>query len=610
MHARDAGTGPAEAEERGAPPLPAAHAPRRARAGRVTPRAPRALALLACAWAAACGGEKDACQSAVLVTLDTTRADALGCYGAPDDPTPALDALARRALLLERASTTAPLTLPSHCSMMTGLVPLRHTVRDNADRPLPASAVTLAERAREAGFRTAAFLGAVVLAPAFALDQGFDVYDAPEAGPDRPHGDRRADEVIDRALAWLDARDEDERFLLWVHLFDPHTPYEPPAAARRDLAPYAGEVSWMDRQLGRLLERLEAEGLSASTAVLVLGDHGEAFGEHDELTHGLFCYQTTLHVPMLLALPPGDARARPGQRDARLASVVDVQPTLLDALGLEVPEGIDGLSLLAAAPPERGVYFESYTGYLSLGWSPLAGWRDARGKYLHSSRPQLFDVDRDPGEEQDLLPGGAAVRPYQLALADVAHAPRLEESGAQSGSELVRELRGLGYTSVGGRRAALPDPLAPSDRPSPPDKAREHRETLAAVKRLNAGDVAGAQRVLARIAAESPHNLFVLDTLATSLMRQGLFEEALEPLQRLLEERPERAASWADLGRSLAELERPEEAERALRRSLELEPGQATALDALDRLLEAQGRGDEADALRAKAAAGGRPAGR
>ncbi len=572
---------------------------------------PLAILTLAAGLLAACADEARPAPplNALLVTLDTTRADALSCYGVHAGTTPHLDALAAEGVLYERASTVAPLTLPAHASILTGLVPLRHGVRDNGLWPLPESARTLAERAAEAGCETAAFVAAVVLDESFGLAQGFERYDAPEPPSEQRtshYAERDARAVIDAALAWYAARDRSRPFLAWVHLFDPHSPYAPPEAFRRGSAPdelYRGEVAWADHELGRLLDALRADGTLARTLVLVAGDHGEAFGEHGEVSHGPFCYEPTLRVPFLVR-DPGEAR--PGRRSRELVSVADVAPTLAEALGLAPEPGLDGVSLFRRAVPEsRGVYFESYTGYLSLGWSPLAGWRDARGKYLHSSEPLLFDPVADPGEERDLLAAGRAdPKPYRLALAEVSHAPRLAAEEAGASAEMLADLRGLGYAGVDAPGHALPDPLAPSDRPSPQSKAREHYETLAALQRFNAGDVAGAQPILARIAAQNPRNVFVLDMLGYALMRLGRHEEALEPLEALLRERPERANSWANLGISLVEVGRAEEAEQALGRALELDPGHGAALRTLDRLLEEAGRGAEADALRARAAAG------
>ncbi len=562
------------------------------------------LALALAAAGGACDGPPPAlAENALLVTLDTTRADALGCYGAPHNPTPRLDALARRGILFEHASTAVPLTLPAHCSMLTGLYPPRHTVRDNAYWPLPASADTLAERARAAGLATAAFVAAVVLDRPFGLDQGFDVYDPPTPAPggDRLHGERRADEVVDRAIAWLDGRDRGRRFFLWVHLFDPHTPYAPPPGARADLPPYAAELAFADRELGRLLDRMDQEGLLATTLVVVAGDHGEAFGEHGEVTHGDFCYQPTLAVPLLVARPDG---AGAGTREAGQASIVDVAPSVLDALGIQAPQGIDGRSLLAGPPPpERGVYFESYSGWFAQGWSPLAGWRDARGKYLHSSAPELYDLGRDPGEERDL----AAERPddvraYRLAMADLLARPALASGAADAlDPELLASIQGLGYAAMGGAYDRVPSPLAPTARPAPRGLAEQSRRAYDAANLVVAGRHAEAEPLLRAVLAENPLHFVALQHLAYALIFQGRPAEAIEPLQTLLREGPKKAEWFEQLGACLFRSGRAAEAVEPMRQAVAIEPGNERYREELARLLRELGRADEA----ARVAAGG-----
>ena len=249
------------------------------------------LSVLALALASACpGSDEPGGLSAVLITLDTTRDDAVGAPGV----TPHLDALARDGVRFERAYTVAPLTLPAHASMLTGLVPLRHGLRVNGAGALPLAASTLAEHAAAAGLRTGAIIGAVVLDGAFGLDQGFETYDVP------PHGRQQRDthfamrtgaEVVELALAWLDEGDPRAPFFLWVHLWDPHAPYDAPAelAGRFPEHPYLDEVAAADAAVGTLIAGLTARGLMERTAILVVGDHGEAFGEHGELTHGTYC---------------------------------------------------------------------------------------------------------------------------------------------------------------------------------------------------------------------------------------------------------------------------------------------------------------------------------
>ncbi|MCB9914602.1 MAG: sulfatase [Planctomycetes bacterium] len=374
----------------------------------------------------------------MLVTLDTTNPGALGCYSGRAGLTPHLDALAAEGVLYENARSVAPLTLPSHASMMTGLWPPRHTLRDNGLRALPESAETLAEAARARGYQTAACVAAVVLGESYGLDQGFDVYDAPHgAGPGHGHVlERSSAEVTAAALRWLDGRDRARPFFLWVHYFDAHAPYDPApeflaraqALGEARFPAYLGEVAQVDDAVGALLARLRAEGLLEHTLVAVVGDHGESLGRHGEPTHSLLAYDATIRVPLLLRYPDG---YRAGERSAEFVSVADVAPTLLEALDLAPGGALDGRSLYRrAVPPGRGVYFESSYGWLNYGWSPLSGWASAEGTYLHSSAPELFPGPAGTrGEERWAAEPALAAR-LLAALEAATAGPALADDGA------------------------------------------------------------------------------------------------------------------------------------------------------------------------------------
>jgi hypothetical protein len=432
--------------------------------------------------------------SALLITMDTTRADAR-VLGTARGRSPALDALAQRGILYESAHTVAPLTLVAHASMLTGLVPPRHGIRDNGPWLLPQSARTLAEAARERGYRTAAFVAAVVLDRAFGLDQGFETYSGPESSAERASfevASLPAREVIDRVLAWLDARDRSRPFFLWVHLFDPHQPYDPPPGfMTADLGSdtYLGEIASMDHEIGRLMERLERDGLLATTAILAVGDHGEALGEHGEDTHGFLCYEPTLHVPFLLVRPDG---ARAGERSRAIVSVADVAPTLAEVMGATLPLDIDGTSLWSGDPPgERGVYFESYMGYLELATSPLAGWLDGSGKYLESSAPEFYRLASDPLEATSDLAArsGATARPSPRCWRAARGRGARSTSRCSPGSAPSDTPRGAEAGSPGPasrRHAPQPEGRVAGARSSarPASRTRGSAEALAIARRL------------------------------------------------------------------------------------------------------------------------------
>lgn len=546
--------------------------------------------------------------SVLLVTLDTTRADALGPYGtagATAASTPNLSALAAESVVFEHASTVAPLTLPAHASILTGLYPPRHTVRDNGVQALPDSARTLAEGAHERGYQTAAFVASVVLDAGFGLNQGFDVYDVPA----RPFGaasttyaERPGWVVAERVTDWLDRRDRTRPFFLWMHLWDPHAPYEPPPAlGAKESTPYLGEVATADAALGIVLAHLEGRGDLAELAVVVVADHGEAFGEHGEWSHAAYTYDTTLHVPLLLRDPSGHGA---GTRSSATVSVADVAPTLAEAMGFVLP-GTDGLSLWRReVPAARGVYFESYYGYLAYGWSPLTGWRDARGKYLHSSRPELYDTRADPGEAHDraaTAPAAELAR-YRAAIEGVVTAEPLERGAPGIAEALRRDIESLGYAAFADADGTLPHPFDPAlaQRKSPAAGAQEQRDVQAAMGLLETDRLPEAEALLRRITSAHPENLFALDKLSVTLMRQGRFADALVPLRRTLATGPPRPDVLTHYGACLMETGADEDALAAFLQAVELEPTHVEALEGAARMLERLERQDEARDLRAR----------
>ncbi len=345
----------------------------------------------------------------VLVTLDTVRADHLGCYGDSQAITPALDGLAAEGLRFTSASSTVPLTLPSHTTILSGLLPPHHGLRNNGAGLLAPGTPTLATLLAAAGYRTAAFLGAFVLDHRFGLAGGFEVYDDeiprdPKAGTIL-EAERPGRDVMDRALAWLrtPGKGDARPFFLWVHLYDAHAPYQPPAqwAAKHPGRPYDGEISEVDEQVGRLLAELKSRGLDGRTVVAVAADHGEGLGEHGELTHGLLLYEPTLHVPLLLRAPWG---LQP-RVVAAPVSLVDLAPTLAGLVGHPFPAGRDGRdlsrALLAGEEPAAGNVYAETRYPATFGWSPLAALRRRDRKYIASPRPELYDLARDPGEADE-----------------------------------------------------------------------------------------------------------------------------------------------------------------------------------------------------------------
>jgi arylsulfatase A-like enzyme len=549
--------------------------------------------------------------SLLVLTLDTTRPEALSCFGMDAPTTPHLDTIAADGIAFDRALSPIPITLPAHASLFTGLLPPRHGLRENGQGPLSREATTLAELCRDRRYQTAAFVGAVVLDPSFGLDQGFEVYDAPKGkegakeGPDKEI-ERPAREVVDAAVAWLGRRDRDRPFLLWCHFYDPHTPYAPPADLPESpvdlvspiLPPeYVREVRSMDLEIGRLLDALRAQDALANTLVVAAADHGESYGEHGEKGHGILCHNATLSVPLILRLPetwPGDRRA--GTRSSAIASLVDVFPTLLRAQGWSSPD-VDGLDLFGTLPEERGVYFESYSGYLSYGWSPLTGWLDARGKFVFGTEPAFYDWVADPGETTRVDRTEEELQPYRRAIALVASKPALP-TGRAADENLLEKLRGLGYVAGGADAAGLPGLLESTGLPSPESMWPLYAEAVQGLHLAQKGDVGEAELVFRRVLELNPKNPFVLEQLATCLIQTGRLPDAAQVLQRILRETPgESARIWFRLGTVLRGQGMLEEAIPALRRADDLSPNRAPYLRELYSALRDAGKTNEANAV-------------
>jgi arylsulfatase A-like enzyme len=357
----------------------------------------------------------------VVITLDTTRADRLSPYGFMNVSLPALERLARESVVFDAATTVAPLTLPAHTSLFTGLLPPHHGVRDNVDPPLPESFTTLAELLESRGFRTGAFVGSVVLDPDRGLRQGFGEYTSvpPVHGPFERRRQRRADAVVDDALRWLEKVDQagNAPFFLWVHLYDAHAPYDPPEpfASQYGYNPYVGEIAYTDSQIGRLIEGLDRRRLLNRSAVVVAGDHGESLGERGEPDHGIFVYENVLRVPLFVRAP----QLRPG-RIGEVVRLTDVMPTVLDVLGVPSP-AVDGISLLPLVRGQvRDLDLEAFAESIQperLGWSSLRALRVGRYKVIDAPRPEFFDLERDPFEQTNIYAQRRALADRMIARA-------------------------------------------------------------------------------------------------------------------------------------------------------------------------------------------------
>jgi arylsulfatase A-like enzyme/Flp pilus assembly protein TadD len=350
-------------------------------------------------------GNGEAKLNILLITIDTLRADKLSCYGSQSPQTPHIDRLAEKGVRFSRAFANTSTTLPSHANILSGATPNYHGVHENLNFVVSQELLTLAEHLKANGYATGAFVGAYPLDARFGLSQGFDVYDDKYS---RTHSvklaslERKAEEVIESALSWLEGRRSP--WFLWIHCWDPHTPYEPPEPFKTQYRerPYDGEVAYVDTVLGKLFDHMEENELFDSTFIIFTGDHGESLGQHGEKTHGYFAYNSSTWIPLIMVLPEAAPR-----HVEHYVSHIDIFPTVCDALGIEQPSFLQGKSLLPALRGkklrERPIYFESLYPYYSRGWAPLKGFIVKKTKFIDSPIPELYDLDRDFNELENRL---------------------------------------------------------------------------------------------------------------------------------------------------------------------------------------------------------------
>ncbi len=523
--------------------------------------------------------------SVLLVTLDTTRADHLGAYGDPDAQTPTLDGLADRGAVWTRAYTVQPLTIPSHSSILTGRVPPSTGVRDNGDFALGDDAVTLAERFRDAGYRTAAITSAFPTHRRWGFAQGFDVYHDPM--PHRPtqrdwRDQRRADEVVDDAIATLD--DLSGPVFAWVHLFDPHWPYDPPPPFDEAFAdrPYDGEIAFADAQLARLLSWWEAR--HPGGVIAVTADHGEALGDGGEHTHGFLLHDGTIRVPMIL-VGPGIA---PGQRIADPVSTIDLAPTLLRLAGLPVGPEIQGVDLREGGTDLP--YHEARAGLYTLGLAPLAGFTDADGRYVEGAYGAWYPVH---GERVALEPAGGDLGALSDRLAAlVAGFPPAEAAPATLDADALHMLTALGYLGGG-------DPTAPAGEVDPRDAIDAIPLTWQARRRIAQRLFTPAGELIDRLEEAMPGAWGVQQLRAQLALEQGLIDEAEVLYDDLFARAPTStvALQLAHIATLRGDWER---AAGWYQQALDLQPHSPEAMAGLVRALEAQG---DLDAAQARASA-------
>ena len=470
-------------------------------------------------------------QNILLVTIDTLRADALSSYGGPAE-TPNLDRLAAHGARFTFAHSHAVVTLPSHTTILTGRLPYEHGMRDNSGFRVKEGTATLATMLKPLGFATGAFVGGFPVSKRFGLTPGFDVYDdqLPEMKGEVNFAlpERRADVVVSRATDWIGK--QTGKFFAWVHAFDPHSPYRPPddLAAKYSAQPYYGEVAFVDRALGPLFDQLAT--LARPTLVVVTADHGESLGEHGEQTHGMFAYEATLHVPLIVAEIQPKARETRGVVIDTPVRHIDIAPTVLEAAGAATDGALPGLSLRelirTGNGPDRPQYFESMTYNLVRGWAPLRGVLVARSKYIDLPIPELYDLVADPKEAANLAPKASdrvQVLLNTLKTYNVAPPDRPGQVSAQD----VAALRALGYAS--GTAAAK---TTYTDRDDPKQLVQVDTDLHTATTLYQDGKVPEAIAMLTSVITRRPDTADAYIQLAHAYYEAGQVQPAIDTLER------------------------------------------------------------------------------
>lgn len=506
------------------------------------------LAVLTLVLANGCGRKQDGELNVLLITLDTTRADRLSAYGYEEPTTPILDQLAAEGSLFDAAFCTAPITLPSHTSIMTGTYPVFHGTRDNSTYVVREEVVTLAEVLAEKGYDTGAVVGAFVLDSQFNLDQGFAQYDddldemwSKDELEDRAQdafgfAERKANLVTASGLEWL-RQPRSKPFFLWLHYFDPHQPVNPPEPHHsRFNEPYAGELAFADEQIGQIFSELKKQGAYDRTLIIVTADHGEGLLDHGEPSHSTLIFDSTMHVPLIARMPGQPA----GQRFHRLTSSVDIMPTVMDLLKLETPAEVQGRSFADLiqgapdpAPNDRAIYMETMVPELDCGWGALRGIRTAEWKLIHGPIPRLYHVSEDASEVYDL----AAQRPEDVqnwtrelqgridlwAVAEASQAVNAPDA------ETMAKLASLGYIGSGGTNRVSEKLADVAGKPDPYENRWLFDQISSATEDLRTGQEESGMRKLQNVLSSDPNNPMALLNLGKAYLTvTGQVEDAAD----------------------------------------------------------------------------------
>ncbi len=516
-----------------------------------------------------------------LVTIDTLRADRISPYGY-SKPTPTFEAFAKDSVLFERATAQVPLTLPSHASILTGLYPAAHGVHENSGYVLASGQRTLGVVLKENGYSTAAFIGAFVLDKRFGLAGGFDTYydnfptDTLEDVKSLIQ-ERRAGEVLDKAKEWILSSPSGPRFA-WIHLYDPHAPYEPPAPFDQTEDLYDGEVRYVDASLGEFFNFLRKSGLYDDSLIIVTSDHGEGLGDHGEETHGMFLYESTLHVPLLIKYP---RNLNAGIRTVTSAQLIDIYPTVLDVLKIKHGAAVQGKILQpGAAIAGRLNFAETMLPYLGYGWSPIRAFADGPFKYIDAPRAELYNLDSDPGETRNLIssnPSMAAQLRQRLNDETNKYAKTAPKSPQKVDAATSDRLHSLGYVSASASSTShIPAGLA-----DPKDKIEIFDKIWKAESLLDKGNAQDAVDSLEKIVARDKKIYLAQWILGLGYYRQNRFAEAAPCFFAAAALRPEDFRPFMYAGMASMRLGRLAEARQALERARAIQPEDGAVLNNL-----------------------------
>ena len=540
----------------------------------------------------------------ILITIDTLRADRLTCYGYAKGKTANIDSLAADGVLFENAYAQTPITLPSHATILTGTYPMYHKVQDVVGR-LRDGVPTLAESLKQNGYATGAFVGSTVLSARWRLNRGFDVYDdrfSVQEGlrqVDFDRLERRAEDVIAPTLGWLEAKAQ-QPFFLWVHLFDPHDPYTPPPPFSEEFRdrPYDGEIAYVDASLARLFEKLKGLGLYDRSFIVLMSDHGESLGEHQEMHHGYFVYDATLKIPLILKFPGSRFR---GTRLPNKVRCVDIAPTILQQVSIPSPPSFQGESLLAMVAGKRAgvnlpVYSETYYPKVHFNWSPLFSYQPDDDKYIEAPRSELYDTRKDRQELNNVVQTNQALA-GKLKSDLSSFQRRYSASGPQSDAaqqpdpETVARLKSLGYVAFTTSSARSE---ADSSLPDPKDKVRVYNQLNRGIALSRRGMSDKAIEVLNQVAETEPNMPIVHFLLGTEYFDKRWYLKAIEEYKETLKHNPDSNVAMFNLARAYLESGQAENAEAGLKYLIEREPEHFGALHYLSLIYARRTRYQEA----------------